>query len=185
MSLKEMGFSLEQEIPVLEGKVEELSEELEEIKSRAKTLREQEDDNTSQQFKNLKREWNEIQNEKQSLKSQITRFGEYVDEWESTRFVVRELTFGESQQIKDTVSSESFDVDVELQEIEGTPLQGLYQSQVLQRSVVSMPDDAPDDPNDLPEILGDWLLEKCESINSLGDDELGNMSLEEALDSES
>ena len=183
MSLKEMGFSLEQEIPVLESEVEELESELEEIKRRASNL--QDDDNTSQEFKRLKKRWSELQNEKSVLKSQISRFGEYVEEWESTRFVVRELTFGESQQIKDTVSSESFDVDVELQEIEGTPLQGLYQSQVLERSVVSMPEDAPSDPNDLPEILGDWLLEKCESVNSLGDEELGNMSLEEALNSES
>ena len=187
MSLKEMGFSLEQEIPVLEDELEEVKGELEEIKRRASNLRENEEDgsNTSQEFKRLKRRWSELQNEKSSLQSQINRFGEYVSEWESTRFVVRELTFGESQQIRDTVTSESFDVDVELQEIEGTPLQGLYQSQVLERSVVSMPDDAPSDPNDLPEILGDWLLEKCESVNSLGDEELGNMSLEEALDSES
>ena len=183
MSLKEMGFSLEQEIPVLESEVDELEDELEEIKRRASNL--QDEDNTSQEFKRLKKRWSDLQNEKSALKSQISRFGEYVEEWESTRFVVRELTFGESQQIKDTVSSESFDVDVELQEIEGTPLQGLYQSQVLERSVVSMPEDAPSDPNDLPEILGDWLLEKCESVNSLGDEELGNMSLEEALNSES
>ena len=180
MSLKEMGFSLEQEIPVLEDEVDEVTEELEEVKRRASNTSQD-----SEEFKRLKRRWQELQNEKISLTSQISRFGDYVSEWESTRFVVRELTFGESQQIKDTVSSESFDVDVELQEIEGTPLQGLYQSQVLERSVVSMPEDAPDDPNDLPEILGDWLLEKCESVNSLGDEELGNMSLEEALDSES
>lgn len=181
MSLREMGFSLESEIPVLEDELENVKERREEIKDQASQLDRSEN---KDQYKSLKKEWSEVEAERVEVKSKINRFQEFVDEWESDRFVVRELTFGEVQNVKDVVSSESFDVDVELQSIEGTPLQGLYQTEILSRSVEEMPDDAPDNPNDLPEILGDWLLEKAESINSLGDDDMGNMSLEEAINSE-
>ena len=179
--LREMGFSLEDEIPKLEKELEGVKEERGEVKRKAKEV----DDQDSKRFKQFKRRWKEIEAERVEIQSKISRFQDLVDEWDDTEFRVRELRFGEVQNIKDVVSSESFDVDVELREIEGTPLQGLYQSQLLEYSVVSMPDDAPDDPNDLPEVLGDWLLEKAESINSLGEDELGNMSLEEAISSES
>lgn len=180
MSLREMGFTLESEIPVLEDELEDVKEDREDIKDRASQL-----DKTDDEYKSLKREWGDVEAERVELESKISRFQEFVDEWDSTRFVVRELTFGEVQNVKDIVSSESFDVDVELQSIEGTPLQGLYQTEILDRAVEEMPDDAPDNPNDLPEIVGDWLMDKAESINSLGgDDDMGNMSLEEAISSD-
>lgn len=175
-----MGFSLEQEIPVMEDELDDVINEIEEIERRRKELDEDADD-FERQKKRLGKRWKEAQADRVELEAKIERFEEYVESWESTRFVVRELTFGESQNLKDVVSSESFDVDVELQEIEGTPLQGLYQSELLKMSVEEMPSDAPSDPNDLPEILGDWLMEKCESINSMGDTELGNSSLEDAI----
>lgn len=181
MSLREMGFSFESEIPVLQDELEELRERREEIKNRAAELDKEED---KEEYKSLKKEWSEVEAERVEVKSKINRFQEFVDEWESTRFVVRELTFGEVQNVKDVVSSESFDVDVELKSIEGTPLQGLYQTEILDRAVEEVPEDAPDNPNDLPEIVGDWLMEKAESINSLGDDDMGNMSLEEAINSD-
>lgn len=181
MSLREMGFELQSEIPVLEDDLDEIEDEREDIKEAAASLDKKEDRN---QYKSLKKDWKEIEAERVELQAKINRFEEFVEEWESTRFVVRELTFGEVQEVKDVVSSESFDVDVELQSIEGTPLQGLYQTEILDRSVEEVPDEAPDNPNDLPEMLGDWLLDKAESINSLGDDDMGNMSLEEAINSE-
>ena len=181
MTLREMGFSLEDELPRLEGRRDELEEERQDIKSRAKSL---DQDENEKQFKQLKKRWKEVEAERSQVKAKIERFQEYVDEWGDTEFRVRELSFGEVQNIKDIVSSESFDVDVELQEIEGTPLQGLYQTEVLKRAVVSMPEDGPDNPNDLPDLLGEWLMDKVESINSLGDEDMGNMSLEEAISSE-
>jgi predicted nucleic acid-binding Zn-ribbon protein len=183
MSLREMGFSLEQEVPVMEEELSDVTDEMEEIKRRRKEL-DEDADNFKSQKKYLEKRWNELQADRVELEAKIERFDGYVENWESTRFVVRELTFGESQNLKDIVSSESFDVDVELQEIEGTPLQGLYRSELLKMAVEEMPSDAPNDPNDLPEILGDWLMEKCESINSVGDTEVGNLSLDDAINSE-
>ena len=175
-----MGFSLEQEIPVMEEELSDVTDEIEEIERRRRELDDDADD-FEQRKKRLGKDWRELQSQRVELEAKIERFGGYVDEWESTRFVVRELTFGESQNLKDIVSSESFDVDVELQEIEGTPLQGLYRSELLKMFVEEMQSDGPDDPNDLPEMLGDWLMEKCESINSVGDTEVGNLSLEDEI----
>ena len=187
MTLREMGFSLEDEVPRLEERRDELGEERERIKSEAKSLQEKDEltGRDKKKFKSLKKEWKEVEAERSQVTAKIERFSQYVDEWSDTEFRVRELSFGEVQNIKDIVSSESFDVDVELQSIEGTPLQGLYQTEVLERAVVSMPEDGPDNPNDLPDVLGEWVMEKVESINSLGDDDMGNMSLEQAINSES
>lgn len=179
-----MGFSLESEIPVMEDELNDVTEELAEIKRRRQSL-DEDASNFKSRKKQLGKRWREFQSDRVELEAKIERFNEYVEEWESTRFVVRELTFGESQNLKDTVSSESFDVDVELQEIEGTPLQGLYQSELLKMAVEEMPSEAPDNPNDLPEMLGDWLMEKCESVNTVGDTEVGNLSLEDEINSES
>lgn len=173
-------FSLEGEIPQLEQRNEELAEEIAEIERRAQDMKDN-GRNKGDAFKRLKKEWKEMKVEVSVNENKIERFGQYVNEWESTEFRVRELTFGETQKIKDTVANASFDVDIELQEIEGTPLQGLYESEFLKKAVVEMPDDAPDDPNDLPEVLGDWLVDKCEAINSVGDTSVGNMSLEDEL----
>lgn len=183
MTLREMGFSLEDEIPRMKDELNDVKEELEEIKRRRESLDEDSSD-FKKKKKYLSKRWRELQSDRVEFEAKIERFEHYTEQWESTRFVVRELTFGESQNIKDVVSSESFDVDVELQEIEGTPLQGLYQSQLLEKSVEDMPSDAPNNPNDLPEMLGDWLMEKCESINTIGDTEMGNLSLEDAINSE-
>lgn len=186
MTLREKGFSLENEVSRIEDDLTELEADEEEVKAEAKEYDEKEEltDDEEDRYDTLKRRWVNLQSERSQLEDKKERFEGYIDEWEDTTFRVRELRFGEVQSIKDNVSAESFEVDVELQEISGTPLQGMYQSQVLEKSVTEMPDEAPVNPNDLPEILGDWLFDKAESINALGDNELGNMSLEDAIHSE-
>lgn len=170
-------FTLEQEIKNLEQENSNLKEEIAEIERRAQSMK----DGDNEIPKRLKKDWKDLKVEYSVNEDKIERFGSYIEEWESNEFRVRELTFGETQKIKDTVADASFDVDVELQEIQGTPLQGLYESEFLKRAVIQMPDDAPNDPNDLPEILGDWLVDKCEAVNSVGDTSVGNMSLEDEL----
>jgi chromosome segregation ATPase len=193
MSLKRLKVSIEQEIPVLQDEIRRVSEERESLMEEAREVQNQistldygdKRDRAEEHFTTMKRQWNALEGERLGLEHRLERFEEYVDEWESTEFVVRELTFGEIQKVKDVVSSESFSVDVQLQEIEGTPLQGLYQNEILRRSVEETPEDAPDDVLDLPDVLGEWLFEKSDEVNSVGEQSMGNLSLEEAISSDS
>lgn len=193
MSLKRLRVSIEQEIPVLQEEIGRVSGERESLMEEAREVQDQistldygkKRDRAEEHFTTMKRQWNALEGERLQLEHRLERFEEYVDAWESTEFVVRELTFGEIQKVKDVVSSESFSVDVQLQEIEGTPLQGLYQNEILRRSVEEMPEDAPDDVLDLPDVLGEWLFEKSDEVNSVGEQSMGNLSLEEAISSDS
>lgn len=193
MSLKRLRVSIEQEIPVLQEEIGRVSGERESLMDEAREVQDQistldygkKRDRAEEHFTTMKRQWNALEGERLQLEHRLERFEEYVDSWESTEFVVRELTFGEIQKVKDVVSSESFSVDVQLQEVEGTPLQGLYQNEILRRSVEEMPEDAPDDVLDLPDVLGEWLFEKSDEVNSVGEQSMGNLSLEEAISSDS
>jgi len=106
---------------------------------------------------------------------------------------VKELTFGQLQRVSDDMMEESFEVDVEREDIEGTPRQGFYQTELLQEAIEAWPSGAPTMPGDYNETLaspgdypipvGEWLFEKVDALNTTGDTEMGNSSLEDALSS--
>lgn len=180
--LREIGFSLESELGLLKDRIDEIEEEQDELARKAEEWQEKDErERDGNQYKRLKKTFNNLENERVEKESKRERFVEYVEEWEDDEFRVRELSFGEVQEVKDIVSQESFEVDVELQEIEGTPLQGVYQSEVLRRAVEDMPKECGNDPRQLPEMLGDWLMEKVESVNSLEDENLSTESLDDRI----
>lgn len=111
---------------------------------------------------------------------------------DSCAFEVRELSFGQLQSVSDDMMEESFDVDMQRQDVEGTPHQGYYQIQLLKEAIVGWPDSAPTQtahgidtpsPGDYPIPVSEWLFERVDAINTTGNTEMGNSSLEEALSS--
>lgn len=106
---------------------------------------------------------------------------------------VKELTFGQLQRVSDDMMEESFDVDVEREEIEGTPRQGFYQTELLHEAIVDWPERAPiftdeykkdhPQPGDYPIPVGEWLFDKVDALNTTGDTDMGNSSLKETLKS--
>jgi len=115
----------------------------------------------------------------------------YEDE-ESCVVTVRELTFGQLQRVSDDMMDKSFEVDVENEDIEGTPRQGYYQTELLNEAIEDYPPGAPSveeygrqSPNagDYPIPVGEWLFERVDAINTTGDTEMGNSSLKEAMNS--
>lgn len=108
-------------------------------------------------------------------------------------FGVRELTFGQLQRVSDDMMEESFEVDMEREDIEGTPRQGFYQTELLKEAIEHWPEGAPvkteygvdtPDPGDYPIPVGEWLFERVDAINTTGDTEMGNSSLKEAMKSD-
>jgi len=106
-------------------------------------------------------------------------------------FTVKELTFGQLQGVSDDMMEQSFEVDMDRQDIEGTPKQGYYQIQLLKESIQRWPFNAPvstdnygnetPEPAEYPVPVGEWLFERVDALNTSGDTEMGNSSLEEAM----
>lgn len=119
--------------------------------------------------------------------------GYYEEKVNSVSFKVRELTFGQLQRVSDDMMEESFEVDVQTEDIEGTPRQGFYQTELLKEAIESWPEGAPTtkefrveqpQPGDYPIPVAEWLFERVDAINTTGDTEMGNSSLKEAMKSE-
>jgi len=109
-------------------------------------------------------------------------------------FTVEELTFGQLQGVSDDMMEESFEVDMQREDIEGTPKQGFYQIELLRESIKRWPSNAPvqtdeygnemPSPGDYPIPVGEWLFERVDALNTRGDTDMGNSSLEEAMRSQ-
>jgi hypothetical protein len=104
--------------------------------------------------------------------------------------VVRELTFGQLQRVSDDMMEQSFDVDVQNEDIQGTPRQGFYQTELLNEAIEDWPPGAPcrqqysdeiPDAGDYPIPVGEWLFELVDAINTTGESEMGNSSLKDAM----
>lgn len=129
--------------------------------------------------KSLKKRWEKLEAQRVTLNRKISRFEDEIESLDETEFVIRELSFGQVQAVQDIVSEESFDVDIESQSIDGTPLQGVFRSEFMSRAVVSKPDGIGD-IMDLPDVIGEWLWDRVDAFNTSGEEDMGNMSLEEA-----
>lgn len=116
---------------------------------------------------------------------------EAFGEVESCEFVIQELSFGQVEGIGDDVADESFDLDVEKQDVEGTPRQGYYKILTLQEAIDEWPEGSPTQsgkyhnekpsPGDYPHQVADWMFDKVDAFNTTQETELGNSSLKEEL----
>lgn len=166
----------------LEERVEEIDEELEDIEERQEEIiqksidadenNEEFDDSLEEEFDDLEGDRVELEGEKQTLSTAI-------ESWGGAIFGIEELTFGQVQRISDEVLEESFEFNVQSQDMTGTPKEGYYQIEILRAAVVDTPSRAPSDPAEYPTTIGEYLFEKVNAFNTVGDTEMGNSSLEE------
>jgi len=188
---------MENRVEQLEEKTDEKAERVEEIKSEAQDLAGSEDEEEQVRFEQLEDEFEDVATELELFKRELNVFEETIKGWDGTVFEVEELTFGEVQEVKDETIDESFDVDVQREDVSGTPKEGFYQLLFLEKSLVSWPEGAPSKkervngrrqevahPGNYPDKVGEWLFGVVDNINTFGDTELGNTSLRDEIDLE-
>ena len=190
--------------------IQERLEEIEEEKARLEDLAREAREEDGTIPNDVEDDWDDLDAEETELRGELKKFqmvkeewgerptnddgdptGDYVCEW-----TVRELSFGQLQAVSDDMMEESFEVDVERGNVEGTPKQGYYQIELLREAIEEQPPGAPTRkkqtstqttekpaPADYPFQLGEWLFEKVDALNTTGDTDMGNSSLEEALKS--
>lgn len=178
----------------LADEVEEMEEQIAEIKGEAADVQETlervtppkpgESDERREEREEAQEEWDRLDNRFKSLRTRLTAFESKLEDWGDGEFTIREMTYGEVMLCQDEVQQESFDIDVQTGQLDGVPRNGYYNIKVLETAVVDMPND-PDltGPEDLPQRIGQWLFNEVDEFNMRGGEDLGNTSLEEAIDS--
>lgn len=213
MTLKEHTLDLTDRIEEISNRLDEIDERKEELKSKAIEIKQQKEGEGDAKIpKRLSDDWDDIDGEQVEIEGEREKLIETVVGWctdidpsevsddeihekfsnvDSCDFVVRELTFGQLQGVSDEMMEASFDVDVERQNIQGTPKQGFYQIELLRESLIAQPSGAPQTenefgndapaPSEYPIPVGEWLFEKVDALNTTGSTQMGNSSLEEAV----
>lgn len=181
----------------LSDAIEEKEEQAEEFKQKAVEIEEEanqykeENGSDAEVPDDMEQEWKEYKAKSLELEQDIRTIEEKIEEWEGSEFVVSELTWGQIEAVSDDMMEESFEVDIEKQDIDGTPRQGFYKLELLRESVEQSPPNAPTrkdelgreapSPGDYPPPVGEWLFDKVDALNTFGDASLGNLSLEDAI----
>ena len=166
----------------LEDRIEDIDEELEEIEERQEEILKEsiEAENQGEEVDDeLEEEFDELEGDRVELEGERETLNTTVDGWDGGVFEIEELTFGQVQRISDEVLEESFEFNVQSQDMTGTPKEGYYQIEILRAAVVNTPPGAPSDPAEYPTTIGEYLFEKVNAFNTVGDTEMGNSSLEE------
>lgn len=120
----------------------------------------------------LEQRYSNLQETVNALEGEANTLEHYAEQWGDDTFRIRELSVGSVAKIQDDVA-EASNVDFRGG---GTPKSGFARTRSLEVAVVSKPSEAPD-VSDLPDAIGDWLYDRIDSFNTMGDVELGNTSL--------
>lgn len=156
--------------------VSKVDEQLESVRDEAQEL-----ENTTPE---LQKKWEQLKKIRQEVARKLGVFEEMEEEWDGTEFeVVRYMSIGEINQIRDTLAS---DMDIARSEVPERDFGGRIEGEVFSKQVLSVPDGAPENPNDLPETIADWLQDEIQkSVTSTTvEDKWGNMTLDEAVSEE-
>lgn len=121
------------------------------------------------------------------LDSEITNLRGYanaieraLDEWDGSEVVIKELTAYETRMMRDTIKREAAQVGIDTEESYPS---GKHEIEFMQRAIESTPPGAPD-PEEIqgvPETLFDFLLNRANAVNSVGELTLGNSSLNQKV----
>ena len=120
----------------------------------------------------LERRYVELKEEIKRLRGEADTLEHYADEWGDDVFVIRELSAGGVGMIRDDVAEAS---DINLRG-DGTPKGGYARTRTLEVAVKDSPSEAPA-PENLADIVADWLFDCVDEFNATGEVDLGNSSL--------
>lgn len=168
----------------LAERVEEITKELEDISQEQGDIVEEAieaESNGEDVPGEVEERFDELETDRVELEGKQSTFNRVLDEWGDGVFEISELSYGQVQSISDDVLEKSFDVDMASKSMKGSPKQGYYQIAILKQAIVESPDNAPKDPAEYPQLIGEYLFEKVNAFNTVGDTEMGNMSLEDRM----
>lgn len=211
MTFRTHTHDLTERVAEIEERLTEIDERQEEIKAEV-TQELDPDQDISDAPDHYHDEWEDLELEKTEIKGERRKFMDAVAHWETDLdvtqnpdpetveehysdvddcvFVTEELSYGQTQAVQDDMMEKSFELDVQEEDMEGTPKQGYMQVELLREAIVDWPEEAPTreqrrteepEPGDYPEQVSDWLFNRVDAFNTTQEAELGNTSLAEEM----
>lgn len=122
--------------------------------------------------------WDELEEQRIEKSGKVKRLRDIIDEYGGSTWRIQELTAGDLARIQDATG-------VDLEDVDGGQSQtgaGAAMIEAVRASVRDSPPDAPDIP-DYSHHLVEELFEAINALNTVGELEMGNSSLREAMSS--
>lgn len=177
MQLLTRTLDIEDEAEELEGHLNELRAEENRLIDEALALDESEDAEDQERFA-------AVEEQVEQLDAMITITEGYLEvltraseEWDGSEIVIRELTGAETRSIATQARKRAEKAGVENYD------ENFHETLMLQNAVESTPPGCPDPEKigDLPDRLFDWLVNRANTLNTVGEFSVGNSSLREKM----
>jgi len=95
-----------------------------------------------------------------------------IAEWDGSTFEIKEFMWGDQALRNDLVRGDAARSEYQTSEAQV----GIKRLRTVQVGTVSTPPNAPDDPEKYPPVVGEWLYQAIEELNSYGEVRLGDFS---------
>ena len=165
-------IDVDDEIEELEDVVEDIEERIEERELEAVELDEQGEDG-GERWQEIEEILTAYEDLLSTIRGRKRGLEQARDTWGGTEIVLRELTGSEVRRLKDDLRREAQQAG-----LDSLP-DGAHETRFLEKAVESTPPGCPDpsDIGDLPNRLFEWLLGRANSLNTVGEFDMGNSSL--------
>lgn len=161
-------------IESLQEKVDRLQSEMDDIAEEAND----EYETWADVPESLEQSYDRAQTQVDNVRGRLRALEEAVDRWDGTEFEVSELTGGQLAAIGDEVATQT--------DGPAGDVKGGYKVELLRYAVESTPDGAQPDPAELQWQVMEWLFERVNEFNTLGEADTGftDSSLKEQVEAE-
>lgn len=174
---------LEDELEAKEDRKQELLTDAKELQDELQALDRKSDEysQTKRAYTEVEREWDEVEAERVELLGEKRALERCIEDYDGSVYTIRELAYDDWNMLQDRISEASFDFDPETQSVEGHPKEGAFKSMVVNESLEDAPPGAPAEAGSMPRQVCEHLYNAINALNTTGDTDMGNSSLEEAL----
>jgi seryl-tRNA synthetase len=176
MEILTKTLDLEDERDDLKERRDRLQSEIDNRVDRAMGLEDNENGDVAEELRRLDGEVEELEASLILTKGRLKAVNRALQEWEGSEVVVRELTGAEGRKIRTQAQKRAEKMGTEYTD-------EFHKSLMLQHAIEQTPAGCPDPDNigDLPEQMFDLLVARANTLNSVGDFEMGNSSLRERM----
>lgn len=171
---------LNDRVEEIDEAIADLEERLADIEAEAEGLDREEDSADAERFDELQADYAEAKQRRQELEHARETLRECVREWNGSEFQIREFSWGRQAQRNDLVAGDMLQSEYDDPEANA----GALKIRTVQVGVVSTPPDAPSNPREWPPVVGEYLYQRIDALNTVGEAILDDFSLSAALDGE-
>lgn len=90
---------------------------------------------------------------------------DHVKKWSGSQFEIKELTWGDQAMRNDLATGDMLQSEYS----DPRANQDAVKLRTVQVATVETPPDAPDNPREYPPVVGEWLHEKIDNLNTYGE----------------